>query len=297
MTHTNQSIVKSVQPIVEAMPDLSKVVELTEDHREEVTKFLAVRPVHTVVMSSFINDNGMESPQNRGKFFGYRNTRGELEGVALIGHSTLVEARTENAIAALAMTARTSETPIHLVMSSGERAEIFWNYYTGGTKSPRLTCKELLFEVAFPYMVQNCEWNIRKAESSHLEHVAAAQAEIAFVECGVDPMEKDRAGFLKRVQKRIDQGRVFVVFENGKLLFKADIIAEANDVIYLEGIYVAPELRGQGMGSRCLSKLSLDLMGQAGNICLLSNVDFEQAHRSYTRAGFKQTDSCTTLFA
>lgn len=182
MTHTNQSILKSVQPIVEAMPDLSRVVELTENHREEVMKFLAVRPVHTVVMSSFINDNGMESPQNRGKFFGYKNSRGELEGVALIGHSTLVEARTENAIAALAMTARTSETPIHLVMSSGERADIFWNYLTGGTKSPRLTCKELLFEVAFPYMVQNCEWNIRKAESSHLEQVAAAQAEIAFVE-------------------------------------------------------------------------------------------------------------------
>jgi hypothetical protein len=44
-------------------------------------------------MKSFIIDNGMESNMNRGSFVGYRNANGDLEGVALIGHSTLVEAR------------------------------------------------------------------------------------------------------------------------------------------------------------------------------------------------------------
>ena len=71
-------------------PDLTMVKELTSEHTAEVQAFLAVRPVHTVVMSSFIADNGIVSELNRGKFYGYRNTAGTLEGVALIGHTTLV---------------------------------------------------------------------------------------------------------------------------------------------------------------------------------------------------------------
>lgn len=46
-------------------------------------------------MTSFINDNGIESELNRGKFYGYCNVYGEFEGVALIGHSTLGEARSD----------------------------------------------------------------------------------------------------------------------------------------------------------------------------------------------------------
>ena len=50
-------------------PDMSRVCSLTENDREAALAFLAVRPVQTVVMSSFITDNGVESELNRGKFF------------------------------------------------------------------------------------------------------------------------------------------------------------------------------------------------------------------------------------
>ena len=61
--------------------------------------------------------------------------------------------------------------------------------------------------------------------------------------------------------------------------------------------YVAPESRGKGVGSKCLSSLSLELLNRVGHICLLSNVEFEGAHKSFAKAGFKNTDHCTTLFA
>ncbi|MFN0141391.1 MAG: hypothetical protein ACKVQW_15050 [Pyrinomonadaceae bacterium] len=67
-------------------PDLSRVSGLTESDLAETLAFLSIRPVHTVVMTSFINDNGIESELNRGVYYGYRNAKGELEGVALIGH-------------------------------------------------------------------------------------------------------------------------------------------------------------------------------------------------------------------
>lgn len=280
-----------------AAPDLQGLVALTEMEKEEALNFLAVRPVQTVVMSSFIVDNGIVSELNRGKFYGYRNnSNGKLEGVALIGHSTLVEARSEAALRSLAFAARNSETPLHLIMSSGNDAERFHFYLTSGVTQPRLRCVEALFEAAFPFAVQKCEWKVGNADMSQLEQVAEAQAEIAFIECGVDPMLKDREGFLKRVARRIEQNRVFTVYEDGKLIFKVDIIAETPQTIYLEGVYVHPDHRGQGLGPRCLAVLTQELLGRVENICLLSNVEFDGAHRSFEKAGYRRTDQSVTLF-
>jgi len=276
--------------------DIKKPELLTEANKPEILNFLAERPVHSVAMTSMIHDNGIENALNRGKFYGYRNLEGTLEAVALIGHTTLIESHTEESLAAFALVARDSETPIHIIMSDDETIETFWRYFAGDTRKPRLVCTELLFELNFPVFVQNCDWNVRLAEASELEQIAEAHAEVAFIESGVDPMLKDREGFLKRCLNRIEKGRTFVVFENGKLVFKVDIAAETSDVAYLEGIYVAPELRGQSVGSRCLARLSLHLLNRVQDICLLTNVEFKNAHKSFLKAGYKNTDCYQTIF-
>lgn len=301
LTQTTANVNKmsryEIAPNIMMAPDMSRVHELKNENTSEVLNFLSVRPVHTVVMTSFINDNGIESELNRGVYYGFRNSKGELEGVALIGHSTLVEARSDEALKALAYQARNAATPLHLVMSSGDAAERFWNYMTDGLKAPRLTCTEALFEIAFPFAVRGTHHNLETATIDWLIPVAEAQAEVALIECGVDPLSKDREGFLKRVARRIEQGRVFVVTDGENLVFKADIIAETDNTIYLEGIYVSPEYRGKGTGSDCLAALSLELLSRAENICMLSNVEFKSAHRSFAKAGYRNTDHCTTLFA
>ena len=280
-------------PIAES--DLSRVAKLTEDDRTEVLAFLRIRPVHTVVMASYIGDNGIESSQNRGTFFGYRDESGKLEGVALLGHTTLIEARSDRAMAAFAKRAKIDRTAINLIMSEYDGALDFWKHYAPG-RSPRLNFTELLFETAFPMLVRDCEYDVRPAALTELDQIAEAHAEVTFIESGRDPMATDRDGFLKRVARRIEMGRTFVVFEAGKLVFKADIVAEADRIVYLEGVYVAPELRGRGIASKCLSKLNLFLLERADTICMLSNERFTGAHRSFERAGFRATGRCTTLF-
>lgn len=295
--HADNNKVNSLEYIIaNAVANLSRVQTLTEADRVEVLEFLKVRPVHTVVMTSFIHDNGLENPNNRGIFYGYRNFAGELEGVALIGHTTLVEARSEDALITLALKARESETPIHIMMSDGNSIESFWQYYSSENQEPRLVCEERLFEIKHPVMVREEVPGLRLATAEELMPVAEAHAEVAFEESGVNPMEKDREGYLKRVLRRIEQGRVWVVFEDDKLVFKADVIAETTDVMYLEGIYVNPENRGKGIGANCLSQLSRVLLEKVKYVCLLSNVDFQQAHHAYLKAGFKSKDCCVTMF-
>lgn len=287
--------VNSQVPVI-AVPNLKQLEVLKEENTTEVREFLKVRPVHTVVMSSFIQDNGLESELNRGIYYGYRNEEGQLEGVALIGHSTLIEARSEEALTAFAMIARESETKIHLMMSDGTAIEKFWTLYKQDGSQPRLKFTEKLFDLKFPFPIQECEWDVRKAEKSEIEQIAKAHAEVALLESGVDPMEKDPEGFIQRCLRRIEKGRTFVVFEDHKLVFKADIVAETDDVIYLEGVYVSPEYRGRNIGSKCMSKLGANLLSRVENICLLSNLEFKAAHRCFEKAGFSSTDQCTTIF-
>ena len=277
-------------------PDLSRVSLLTESERTEILRFLDQRPVHTVAMTSFVLDNGVENELNRGEFYGFRNRGGELEGVALIGHTTLVEARTHEALVALAITAKSSKTRIHLIMSSGDDAHTFWNYLTDFMKEPSLSFTELLFEVGFPFPVQDCDLELRMGRKEEVLAIAEAHAEVAEIETCRNPMLTDRDGFIRRVMRRIEQDRIFVVFDGDKLVFKADVIAETGKVAYLEGIYVAPEYRGKGVGPKLLSNVCLRLLDRVENVCLLSNVEFRDAHRCFYKAGMRKTDACTTLF-
>ncbi|PYS49909.1 MAG: hypothetical protein DMF68_08700 [Acidobacteria bacterium] len=89
----------------------STVRLITAEDEREALRFLSSRPVHTINLRAFIRDNGMTSALNRGEFYGYRNPKGELEGVALIGHATLVEASTDRALEALAR--RRKDTGAH----------------------------------------------------------------------------------------------------------------------------------------------------------------------------------------
>src|SRR6185295_294388 len=73
----------------------NSAVLLDEDSRTEVLKFLERRPIQTAMLTGLIRDNGLRNRFNRGDFYGCRNQRGEFEGVALIGHATLFETRSE----------------------------------------------------------------------------------------------------------------------------------------------------------------------------------------------------------
>lgn len=278
------------------LPETSRLCLLDNTQAPEVLEFLKVSPVHTVVMTSFVQDNGLANADNRGKFYGYRNTDGRFEGVALIGHTTLIEARSDKSLTAFARVARRSETPIHFIMAGGKTIEDFWQRYADDGRPPRLVCSELLFELNSLFFPPRREWDIRLAVPSELEVIARVHDEVAFIESGRRPMAKDRSGFLKRCLKRIEQNRTFVVFRDGELIFKADIAAETSETIYLEGVYVAPEMRGRGVGANCLSHLSLQLLKRVNNLCLLSNIKFKNAHRSFTKAGYKNTDQCEIIF-
>lgn len=272
-----------------------KVEKLANGQEREVLRFLSERPLHTVSLASLVRDNGLVSPLNRGDFYACRNSACEIEGVALIGHATLFEARTRAAVRAFARIAQ-GHTRAHMLLGEQERIAEFWQDYSDGGQMARTLCRELLFELRWPVEVQQQATGLRLATLDDLKLVMPVQAEMAYEESGVNPMQVDPVGFRLRCARRIEQGRVWVLVENNELIFKADIISETPKVIYLEGIHVSTSERGQGHGLRCMSQLSRNLLARARSICLLVNEQNREAQAFYERAGFQYQGLYETIF-
>ncbi len=271
------------------------VTELAESETNEVLAFLSERPVHTVCMTGMIRDNGLVSEHNRGTFYACRNSEGRLEGVALIGHATLIETRTRGAIHEFALTAQIHDR-LHMIMAEQEKVEEFWNHYADEGQAMRLACRELLFELKTPLENRSESEGLRLATIDDLHLVAPVHAAMAEAESGINPLEKDREGFLNRCARRINKNRVWVLVKDGRLIFKADIQAETPEVIYLEGVYVASEERGSGIGRRCFTELCQSLLTRTRSICVLVNEENEKAHAFYRMCGFRRISNYDTIF-
>jgi predicted GNAT family acetyltransferase len=278
------------------IPDVTlSVSKLTDSDLKETIAFLSERPIHTVCMLGMIRDNGLVSDLNRGTFYGCRNSEGRLEGVALIGHATLLETRTRGAIHELARTAQIHNR-LHLIMAEQEKVEEFWNHYSDDGQSMRLACRELLFELRQSVELLEPVAGLRLATLEDLPLVAPVQALMAEEESGINPMTSDPEGFMKRCARRISKNRVWVITEGDRLIFKTDVQAQTPEVIYLEGIYVAPDRRGTGLGRRCFTEVCRTLLDDTRSICLLVNEENERVHSFYRMCGFKCVSNYDTIF-
>lgn len=268
-------------------------------HAAEALAFLAARPVHTVYLAGLIRDNGVESALNRGTFYGCRDAAGRLEGVALIGHATLLEARTARALEAFARLARTRRGSSHLIRIEQESVGQFWRHYDGdadGDSRPPLVCREVLYELRLPTAVREPVAGLRRATLADLSEVLAVNASMAVEECGVNPLERDPLGYRVRTARRIELGRVWVWENQGRLVFKADALSETPGAVYLEGVHVHPQDRGKGHGLRCMSQLGRTLLRDTDAVCLVANEKSEAACKFYRKAGYRFVGRYDTIY-
>lgn len=272
-----------------------RVEALLTEHKQEILEFLSQRAIHTVCMAGYIRDHGVVSAQNRGVFYGCRSAQGRLEGVALIGHATLIETQSDDGLRAFAQLNHQCAGS-HLVRGEHEMIQRFWSYYAELGHAPRRACRELLFEQRKAPVVEGLIPDLRPATLDDLDEVLKINAEMILTECGVDPLKKDPNGFRERAARRVEQGRVWVWTVRGRLIFKADIFAETPEMTYLEGINVHAMERGHGYGTRCLAQLGQILLQRSQSICLLTNERREKLAEFYTKAGYQFRGVYDTIY-
>ncbi len=261
------------------------VAPLAAGDRDEALGFLRADAVDSIYMSGLVADNGIVSPSNRGTFYGARARDGRLVGIALIGHFICAQTNDDEALAAFARLAQ--DRPVHMLVGDPDKIERFWRHYGRGGQQPRLICRELFFERRGPVEVAEPVPALRLATTADLFQIAQVNASMIREESGVNPLETDAAGFRARITQRIAKGRVWVLTKKGRLVFKAEVMADTPAASYVEGVFVHPEERGRGVGSRCVTQLASLLLERSESVCLVVNEQNRDAQVFFFKTGFK----------
>jgi predicted GNAT family acetyltransferase len=164
----------------------------------------------------------------------------------------------------------------------------------------RLACRELLFRLdrgdAADGHAGGAADAPRPAAPEDLALVVPVQARMAEEESGVNPLVSDPEGFRLRCERRVGLGRTWVLTDAGRLVFKAEVVADAEGVVYLEGVHLDAGERGRGRALGCLSRLTAGLLRRADSVCLLVNERNAPAQSLYLRAGFRFVSHYDTIF-
>jgi ribosomal protein S18 acetylase RimI-like enzyme len=129
---------------------------------------------------------------------------------------------------------------------------------------------------------------LREAQPKDLELLLPACAATHEGEIGVDPLRMDAEGFRRRTRQQIDDGRSWVWIENGTILFKAEASAWTPHAVQLQQVWVDPDARNQGCGTRGLSDLIGLLLDRAPRVCLFVRADNPAAIRLYEKIGMER---------
>lgn len=138
---------------------------------------------------------------------------------------------------------------------------------------------------------------VRLVRPHELDALVPACVAMFTEEVGVSPLGGD-GGLLYRARVRdlIDSGRSFARIENGRVIFKAEIGAATPASCQVQGVWVDPAYRGQGLGAAGMAAVvNLARRRIAPTVSLYVN-DFNVAARAtYRRVGFDEVGTFASV--
>ena len=138
---------------------------------------------------------------------------------------------------------------------------------------------------------------VRVARIEDLDLVVPACIEMFTEEVGVSPV-RGGAGtaYRARIEELVRAGRSFVRIVDGRIQFKAEVGAATPEVCQVQGVWVAPELRGRGLAEPAMaSVVALTRATIAPVVSLYVNAFNTAALRTYAAVGFRRCGQFATV--
>lgn len=139
--------------------------------------------------------------------------------------------------------------------------------------------------------------HVRAVRPDELDRYLPAAVAMFIEEVGVDPRSGDGgASYRARVSELIATGRAFARFEDGEVVFKAEIGAMSAGVGQIQGVWVHPARRSGGLGTAGTAAVVNRLVHGLGRTAsLYVNAFNSPALAAYRRIGFQQVGQYATV--
>jgi predicted GNAT family acetyltransferase len=195
---------------------------------------------------------------------------------------------TETAIAAIADRILTRMLPVRAIISPAALVEMLWSRLRTRLDPPtvvRVTqpVYAIRGRLDFPDLDQ-----ARYSTQRDLDALVPACAAMHKEEVGIDPMERDAAGYRERIRELIERKRSLVLTLEGRVAAKCEFSAVTPDAIQLMGVWTAPDLRRRGLSRTLLREVCGHLARRGKTVTLFVN-DFNlPAVSLYELLGFQR---------
>lgn len=175
---------------------------------------------------------------------------------------------------------------------------LLWEALAGRWGTPReVRLQQPLLVLDGPPLVEP-DPAVRRGQAGDFTRLLPCCVEMFTAEVGVSPFANGMEGaYRRRIEHTIETGRSFLRTDDGRVVFKAEIGAISSAACQVQGVWVRPERRGQGLGAAGMAAVAVEARRSIAPAVELYVNDFNTAARTtYARVGFEQVDTFRTVF-
>jgi predicted GNAT family acetyltransferase len=253
-------------------------------------------PVLNVMVASRVEASGLDPWRLGAEVWGWF-AGSRLESLCYAGANLVPVLATPDAIRGFADRARRHGRRCSSIVGDRWIVEPLWEQLQsawGGAREVRT--RQPVLATSSPSLVPP-DPAVRLVRPDELDLLLPAAIAMFTEEVGVSPTTGDGGELYRaRVAELIAHGRSYARIENGRVLFKAEIGSVTAKACQVQGVWVDPELRGQGLGvSGMAAVVDAALRDIAPTVSLYVN-DFNLAARAvYRKVGFSDAGTFMSI--
>ncbi|HEX6232568.1 MAG TPA: GNAT family N-acetyltransferase [Jiangellaceae bacterium] len=278
------------------MLDAPVVHSLTPADFPEARELLAHNPVIDVFVSSRVHQAGTTGRGLGGELWGYRE-HGRLVSMCYAGANLVPVAATPPAIRTFADLASPRRRMCSSIVGPATAVLALWDLLQPAWGPAReVRARQPVLAIDREPDVSP-DPSVRRVRPDEIHRLLPASIAMFSEEVGVSPIGPDNgAQYRARVAELVNSGRAFARFEDGEVVFKADIGAVTPLACQVQGVWVRPDRRGNGLAGAGMAAVVEYARREIAPIVSLYVNDYNVAARAaYRHVGFAEVGTFATV--
>ena len=271
-----------------------RVVTLGEADRRELLALIDADPIVNAVADLRIRHGRIPGP---GTVLGVRGGDRRLRAAAIDAGNLLPIGGGPAEWTVLGRHLRTESRPCSSIVGRRDAVAALWTQLARSWGTPRA-----VREVQPMLIVDRLrrplarDLRVRPMRTADLDRYLPAAAAMFEEELGLAPLRGASASdYRRRVAGLIAHERAFGVVQDGVVVFKADLGTVTARTCQIQGVWVHPDLRGQGIATAAMAQVLGHALDMAPTASLYVNDFNEPARRLYARLGMTEIAQVSTI--
>jgi uncharacterized protein len=264
---------------------------LSEDDFKDALEFLQRDPLINVYLISRLTEERMLAASQ----IAVVRYNGAIVLVASLATNIVLAADpsvshelTDAAVALIAERILSRRLPVRAIISPQQLVEALWNGLRAQLNPPTVVrlnqpVYALSRRLDYPDLT-----TARYSVLRDLDPLVPACAAMHREEVGIDPLERDAAGYRERIRELIEKKRSVIRVLDGRIVAKCEYSAVTNEAVQLMGVWTHPHYRRRGLSRELLREVCGHLSRRSKTVTLFVNDFNRPAVELYESLGFRR---------